>query len=391
MDPSRASQHLTAAQLPAPGADALAASHTLTVLIQQRIAEAGGWLSFADYMRLALYAPGLGYYSGGAQKFGAAGDFITAPEISALFAQSLAQPVAQVLAEAGGNVLEVGAGSGVLAADLLAELERLAQLPERYWILELSAELAQRQRATLQARVPHLLARVGWLQSLPQDFVGCIIGNEVLDAMPCRILHRSGGSWQERGVVWREGFAWAEQPLATAHGLPDVDFPEAYTTEIQPEASAFVASLAASVARGALILIDYGFDAGSYYHPQRDKGTLMCHYRHHSHDDPFYLPGLQDITCHVDFSAIYAAGVAAGWRLEGYTSQAAFLLDAGLLAALARLTPATPVYYQASAAVQKLTSPAEMGELFKVIAFSKGMQLDGLLAGMRRHDRSHEL
>lgn len=382
---------MATAPLPEPGADARAASQALVALIQARIAQAGGWIPFADYMRLALYAPGLGYYSGGSHKFGAAGDFVTAPEISPLFAQSLAQPVAQVLAETGGDVLEVGAGSGILAADLLAELERLGRLPQRYWILELSAELVQRQRVTLQERVPHLLARVGWLSSLPPTFVGCIVGNEVLDAMPCRIVRKQDAAWVERGVIWQDGFAWAERTLANTDGLPDLDLPAGYTTEIQPEATAFVAGLAAVVERGALILLDYGFDAGSYYHPQREQGTLMCHYRHHSHDDPFYLPGLQDITTHVDFSAIYAASVAAGWRLEGYTSQAAFLLDAGLLAALARLAPGTPAYFQASAAAQKLTSPAEMGELFKAIAFSKGMQLEGLLAGMRRHDRSHEL
>ncbi len=376
--------------LPAPSDTQQAASQALLQLIQHELNQAGGWLSFADYMRLALYAPGLGYYSGGSRKFGAAGDFITAPEMSPLFAQCLARPVAQVLRQCGGDVLEVGAGSGRLALDMLQALAALGQLPARYLILELSAELAQRQREMLAAE-PDLLARVSWLTALPQAFVGAIVGNEVLDAMPCRLVCWRGGAWWERGVCWREGLAWEDKPLVdiavVAHIATD-GLPDGYLTEIQPEACGFVASLAEATRQGVLILPDYGFVASEYYHPQRHKGTLMCHYRHHSHDDPFHLPGLEDITTHVDFSAIWRAGEAAGWQLEGYTAQGAFLLDAGLLECMAGMDSQSQDYFRAAAAAQKLVGPAEMGELFKVIAFSRNLALPGLLAGFGRDDRS---
>ncbi|PHV11993.1 class I SAM-dependent methyltransferase [Chitinimonas sp. BJB300] len=378
-------------QLPAPDADQLAASQSLTALIRIEIDRAGGWLPFADYMRLALYAPALGYYSGGSRKFGAAGDFVTAPELSPLFAQALARPVSQVLAAVGGSVLEVGAGTGRLAADLLLELRRMDALPVRYYILELSAELAERQRATLMAVVPDLLDRVIWLASLPTDFNGCIIGNEVLDAMPCMALEQSDAGWLQRGVVWREGFAWESRRLGDAAGcesLQALPLPAGYLTEVQHEAQAFLASLAASVNRGAVILPDYGFVAGEYYHPQRHMGTLICHYRHHSHDNPFHLPGLEDITTHVDFSAIYRVATEAGWQLEGFTSQASFLLDAGVLDVLGRMKAGSTDYLKATVALNKLISPAEMGELFKVIAFSKGVVLPDLMMGFRRDDRS---
>ncbi|MFC4160199.1 class I SAM-dependent methyltransferase [Chitinimonas lacunae] len=380
--------------LPAPDADQQAASEALSARLHARLAETG-WLSFADFMREALYAPGLGYYSGGSRKFGAAGDFVTAPELSPLFGAAMARPLAQVLDEIGGSILEAGAGTGRLALDILSELDRLGRLPERYLILELSAELAERQRQTLAQR-PDLLARVAWLDRLPQRLVGAVIGNEVLDAMPCRLLRQRQGQWQERGVVAAgQGFAWEDRPLhepELAAQLPPGDYPEGYTTEVQSEAQGFVASLFEVVERGALLLLDYGFPAAEFYHPQRHGGTLMCHYRHHAHDDPLFWPGLQDITCHIDFSAIWRAATLAGWRLEGYTSQASFLLDAGLLELLARHDPADARHYApVAAAVQRLLSPAEMGELFKAIGFSKDMQLDGLLAGFRRDDRSAAL
>ncbi|QDQ26606.1 class I SAM-dependent methyltransferase [Chitinimonas arctica] len=381
-------------QLPAPDSHQLAASQALVASIRERIHAAGGWLPFSDYMRLALYEPNFGYYTGGSRKFGAAGDFVTAPELSSLFGRSMARPVAQVLAEVGGDVLEIGAGSGRLAADLLAELAALGILPARYRILELSAELMARQRQTLAEAVPDLLGRVEWLSALPNGFTGCMVGNEVLDAMPCALLHKVAGEWLERGVGWRDGLVWQDGPLADPHisdGLAAYDLPDGYLTEVQLEAQAFVASLADCVAQGALILPDYGFAAAEYYHPQRDQGTLMCHYRHHSHADPFHLPGLEDITTHVDFSAIWRAGSEAGWQLEGYTSQASFLLDAGLLDLMREMDVNDPAYFRAAAAVQKLMGPAEMGELFKVIAFSRNMTLPGLLAGFGRDDRSGAL
>jgi SAM-dependent MidA family methyltransferase len=291
-------------------------------------------------------------------------------------------------------VLEVGAGSGRLAADLLGALSARNALPERYLILELSGELRARQRQTLAASVPALLDRVAWLDALPKDLEGVVLGNEVLDAMPCRLVVWRAGQWWERGVVWADRLAWQDRPLAemalVAH-LDPSDWPDGYVTEVQPEAGAFVASLAEVVRRGVLLLLDYGFDAATYYHPQRTRGTLMCHYRHHAHDDPFFWPGLQDITTHVDFSAIWRAADGAGWQLEGYASQAGFLLDAGVLDALSALPPNDAATIRETAAVQKLLNPAEMGELFKAIAFSKGLALPGLLPGFRREDRSGQL
>ena len=378
--------------LPAPSADQLAHSQHLAALIADQITAAGGWLPFDRYMDAALYQPGWGYYSAGSRKFGAAGDFVTAPDMGSLVAESLANTVATVLAACGGGeVLEVGAGTGALARDLLLALEAV-QLPTHYRILEVSPDLAARQRETLEAGAPHLLSRVSWCTTLPSGFVGCMVGNEVLDAMPCRLVRWTQGQWWERGVgLSATGLVWAERPLAdlaAAAHLPTAGWPDDYLTEIQPTAAAFVASLAHAVEKGALLLVDYGFDAATYYHPERNEGTLMCHYRHHSHDDPLWLPGLQDITTHVDFSAIWQAATDAGWALEGYTAQASFLLDAGLLEALSRRDPQSTDYLRQAAYAQKLLSPAEMGELFKVIGFSRNLPLTALLPGFGREDRS---
>ncbi|MBV1775455.1 SAM-dependent methyltransferase [Burkholderiaceae bacterium DAT-1] len=378
--------HMT--QLPAPSDAQLAHSQTLLHLIQAEIAASGGWIPFADYMRLALYAPGLGYYSGPSRKFGSQGDFVTAPETSALFGQSLANTLVPVLLATGGDVLEVGAGSGRLAADVLAALEAQDALPRHYWILELSGDLAARQRELIATHLPHLLDRVNWLTALPTAFRGAIIGNEVLDAMPCRLVRKTEAGWMERGVIWQDGLQWEERPIDAPAALAYLDLPDDYLTELPEEANGFVASLAEAVEAGALILPDYGFIAREFYHPQRTRGTLMCHYRHHAHDDPLLWPGLQDITTHVDFSAIWAAATDAGWQLEGFTSQASFLIDAGILNCMSRLDPDSRDYFRESAAVQKLLSPAEMGELFKVIGFSKNLALEGLLPGFRRDDRS---
>lgn len=385
-----------ASDLPLPAPAALACSAKLTALIRQQIAAQGGWLPFSDYMRLALYAPGLGYYSGGSQKFGAAGDFITAPELSPLFAGCVAQTVAATLRAVGGDVLEFGAGSGRLAADLLAALAASDVLPERYCIVELSAELRQRQQQTLAAAVPQLMQRIVWLDSLPASFTGCIVGNEVLDAMPCALVYRAAdGGLHERGVICADaGLALADRPaggavLAAASAL---DLPCAYQTELLLEANGFMASLAQLLSAGSILLFDYGFPAAEFYHPQRSEGTLMCHYRHQAHGDALLWPGLQDITCHVDFSAIYHVANAAGLSLEGYVSQGQYLLDAGLLPQLAQIDPNDlPRYVPAAAAAQKLLSPAEMGELFKAIAFSRNLPLEGLLPGFRRDDRSSQL
>ncbi|GHD66552.1 class I SAM-dependent methyltransferase [Jeongeupia chitinilytica] len=388
-------------QLPAPGADAAAASAALVGRIQEALLAAGGWLPFSDYMRLALYSPGLGYYSGGAAKFGAEGDFTTAPELSPLFGACIADTAAAVLAalaEQGrhGDVLEFGAGTGKLAAQLLLGLERLGRLPARYSVVDLSGELRERQRATIATSAPHLLDRVEWLDALPETFTGFVVGNEVLDAMPCALVHRdAAGRLFERGVVRQDGaLGWQDRPLTAGplHALATaLELPNGYTTEIQPEMHAFVRSVAGMLSTGAVLWLDYGFAHAEYYHPERHMGTLIGHYRHHTVHDPFFWPGLTDLTCHVDFSAVYREADAAGLALEGYAPQAQYLLGAGLLDKLAALGPDHPGYLAQVAAVQKLTSPAEMGDLFKAIAFSKDLPLDALLPGFDGRDDSHKL
>ena len=344
-------------------------------------------------MALALYAPGLGYYMAGARKLGRDGDFVTAPEISPLFGRALARQVQQ-LAQAGlTDVLEIGAGSGALAADLLLELERLGNTPARYLILELSSDLRERSRDTLAARAPHLLERVAWLNGLPPSFEGVVIGNEVLDAMPARVFQRNGSAIVEMGVAFKDGkLGWSARSAATPAAEVDPScFPvDGYRSEIQIVARAFIRSLGEAVARGVALFIDYGFPRAEYYHPQRATGTLMCHYRHRAHDDPFFLPGLQDITTHVDFSAIAQAGREAGLEVDGYANQAQFLVSCGITDLLAE-TPAENVaaYAPQAAQAQKLLSPAEMGEFFKVIALGKGVP--GPLRGFELADKSHTL
>ena len=376
------------AHLPAPSAAALAHSARVGAHIRDEIAAAGGWLGFARYMELALYAPGLGYYASGTAKLGAAGDFVTAPELSPLFGRTLARQLAPVLAETGGDLLELGAGSGRLALDLLLELERQNALPARYLILELSPDLRARQRALLQERAPHLLARLAWLDALPEALTGVVLGNEVLDALPVHLLVRSEAGEFERGVIWKDGFAWEDRPLS-AGPLRDfvLTLPEVggYLTEFCPVAAALVASLAERLRRGLLLFLDYGFPAAEFYHPQRHTGTLKVHYRHHSLDDPFFLPGLADLTAHVDFSAVAKAGHDAGLDLLGYTSQGNFLLNAGLLDLLGELEPGTLDYLRAAAALQQLLQPTEMGELFKVIAL--GRDIKDSPTGFSRGDR----
>lgn len=379
--------------LPTPTHEALSISQQLVQVITEEI-HAHGWISFAHYMELALYAPGLGYYSAGAAKLGAAGDFITAPEISPLFGRSLAQQVAQVLRETGGDVLEVGAGSGRLACDVLTELMRLECAPDHYYILEVSADLRERQQQLVAKELPGWLNKVVWLSELPVAFTGCIIGNEVLDAMPVHIIHQTQQGLCERSVVSQnQQFIWQDQPLTTGalfNAATALTLEADYLTEINLSAQGFISSLAHCLQRGAVIMIDYGFGEGEYYHPQRNQGTLMCHYRQHAHADPFYLPGLQDITAHVDFTAMGVAGIDAGLQLAGYTSQAQFLINCGITDLLA-LTSAEDVaaYVPQVAAVQKLMSPAEMGELFKVMAWTRDMEMS--LLGFTQGDQTRRL
>jgi len=386
-------------RLPPPSADAQAASRELSDCIAACIRTAGGWLSFADYMEMALHLPGLGYYAGGAHKFGAGGDFITAPELTPLFGQALARQVAEVLravapAPSLPTVLEVGAGSGKLAADLLAELETMDALPARYEILELSGELRDRQRQTLEAAVPHLVGKVVWLDELPETFSGCVLANELLDALPTHAVAWRAEGLTERGVRLTEtGFGWAEErpaqgALAAAMaGLP-AEAP--FEGEVGLAAAAWVAEWGRRLERGALLLIDYGLPRRELYHTLRRHGTLRCHYRQQMHEDPFWWPGLSDITTHVDFTGVAESGFAAGLDVLGYAPQASFLINCGIGELLAARQEAGGAQaLRASGAVQILLAPREMGEMFKVIALGKGIEQP--LLGFARGDRSHSL
>ena len=381
--------------LPVPDREALAVSQELSTRIAAEIARHGGWLSFARYMEMALYEPGLGYYSNPGQVFGAAGDFVTAPELTPLFGATLARQVSPwlkdpALAGSGQVVLEVGGGSGMLAAQLLNALDNVGHHEVRYLILELSAERREHQRQTLKSLAPGLMDRVGWLETFPESFAGVVVANELLDAMPVQLFEWQAdaeAALQEMGVTWVDGqFAWAPRPadavltetvaaLRNRLGPEGAQWHSPYRSEICPAQQAWMRTLADCMTAGVVMLLDYGFAAPEYYHPQRDQGTLMCHYRHRSHADPFLWPGLSDITAHVDFTALARAATAEGFSLVGYTSMAAFLLNAGLLDELADLPREPESFWFAQAqAVQQLISEAEMGELFKVIAFEKNLR-----------------
>ena len=381
--------------LPVPDREALAVSQELSTRIAAEIARHGGWLSFARYMEMALYEPGLGYYSNPGQVFGAAGDFVTAPELTPLFGATLARQVSPwlkdpALAGSGQVVLEVGGGSGMLAAQLLNALDNVGHHEVRYLILELSAERREHQRQTLKSLAPGLMDRVGWLDTFPESFAGVVVANELLDAMPVQLFEWQADAeaeLQEMGVTWVDGqFAWAPRPadsvltetvtaLRNRLGPEGAQWHSPFRSEVCPAQQAWMRTLADCMTAGVVMLLDYGFAAPEYYHPQRDQGTLMCHYRHRSHADPFLWPGLSDITAHVDFTALARAATAEGFSLVGYTSMAAFLLNAGLLDELADLPREPESFWFAQAqAVQQLISEAEMGELFKVIAFEKNLR-----------------
>jgi SAM-dependent MidA family methyltransferase len=374
-------------RLPVPDELAQAVSERLLKQIRRVIDQRPHGIPFDLFMDMALYAPGLGYYVAGSRKFGEAGDFVTSPEVSPLFAQCMARQAVPVLDWLGqGDVLEFGAGSGVLAADMLAELEQLERLPQHYTILELSPELQARQRETLRQRVPHLLERVIWLQRLPEAFEGFVIANELLDAMPASRFRIGEAGVEESFVLYgeeglEERFFPAETPLlADAVGSLTSSvggLPVGYQSEVNLRQASWLQALAKSLHRGAVILIDYGYCEREYYHSQRSRGTLMCHYRHRAHDDPFRWVGLQDITSHVDFTAAARVAVESGFHLAGYTTQAHFLLANGLDALLAESDPDDVVRHMAlMQGVKRLTLPSEMGERFKVLGLLKGMEMN---------------
>ncbi|WP_238924087.1 class I SAM-dependent methyltransferase [Achromobacter ruhlandii] len=387
------------ANLPPLPPAAQAHSEAVTAHLRAAIGAASGWLPFDHWMAEALYAPGLGYYAAGNVKLAEAdasapaGDFVTAPQLTPLFARTLARQVAQVLRQTDTQaVLEFGAGTGALAEGVLRELDALGLQDTQYLILEVSADLRARQAE----RLAPFGERVRWLDALPDRFRGCVLANEVLDAMPVSLFRwGDDGTVLERGVAWdaTQGFVWEDRPApprlaeAVAARMPALP---GYVSEINPQAEAWIDAMGRWLEQGAALLIDYGFPQGEYYHPQRAGGTLMCHLRHHAHGDPFTAPGLQDITAHVDFTAMADAAQAAGLQVLGYTSQARFLMNAGLMELLAQLDPTDArTYAQAVAPVQKLLSEAEMGELFKVLAVGRGIAQP--LIGFARGDRLGKL
>lgn len=383
------------AALPLPESPALAHSERVAAHVRAAIAAADGWIPFVRYMDLALYAPGLGYYAAGAGKLGADGDFTTAPEMTPLFGAALAMQVEAILeSTAAREIVEFGAGTGRLAVDLLQALGARNALPSRYAILEVSADFRARQQAALEHAAVDRRCRIEWLDTLPASIDGAVIANEVLDAIPVHVVARRAGRYFERGVAedaLRGALAVADRPaparlaaVAAARFPPDID----YVSEVNPAAEALVEEIGRRLVGGAALFIDYGFPRAEYFHPQRSEGTLLCHYRHRVHDDPLHRPGLSDITSHVDFTAVAEAGERAGLAVAGFATQASFLLGCGILDLLAAVgAPESVLYVKAAAAVQRLLSPAEMGELFKVLAFTRneGIRWPGFTLADQRH------
>ncbi len=372
--------------LPALSPEETAHSERLVQRIRDAIEAAGGWISFERFMEMALYEPGLGYYSAGATKLGSEGDFVTAPEISPLFSRCLANQCVQVLdAVAGGHILELGAGSGVMAADVLSELDRQQKTPARYLILEVSADLRDRQRALLQHRLPHLMDRIEWLDRLPDDFRGVLLANEVLDALPVQRFRIRGLHVNQLGVTWELGrLDWSEVHAdATLESrVREIEFnlgepfADGYTSELNLRLQPWIAGISASIQQGAAFFIDYGLPRRQFYAASRSTGTMLCHFRHRFHDDPLINVGVQDIGAWVDFTAVAEAAVAAGMSVAGYTTQAHFLIGNGIEQFLApKDDDELASRLQMARQAMLLTLPGEMGERFKVIGLTKSLEL----------------
>ena len=401
MNDSRINDLARDLRLPAPAEHALEHSQQLTGLIREQIEKNGGNISFERYMEMALYEPGWGYYSAGASRFGPSGDFITAPHVSPLFSRCVARQCAQVLSStSSGDILEIGAGSGVMAKDILLELDSVDALPNRYLILETSADLRMRQQELFTSHIPHLLPRIQWLDSLPVEPIsGVIIANEVVDALPVKRVVLDKGLFHEL-CVGHDGdeFYWIETPpgdllsasLEQIANNLQAPLPEPYATEVNLRVTAWIRSISETLQQGVMLLIDYGYPQHEYYHPQRDEGTLLCHYRHRSHDDPFLYPGLQDITASVDFTALARAALDNEMQVAGYTSQAHFLIGCGL----AEIAPGFQTGEDfpdpaVSGQIKRLTLPGEMGERFKAIAFCRDYTEN--LIGFRFMDQQERL
>ncbi len=373
--------------LPEPSAEDQRRSQLLLAAIEQECARQSGSISFAHYMHMALYQPGLGYYSNGLQKFGVNGDFITAPAVSALFSQCLARQISMVGRELETySVLEFGAGSGLMAADILQELARQNAVPESYQILEISTELRQRQQATIAANAPELLARVSWLDALPEHFQGVVLANEVLDAMPVECFRRRVDSVEQMYVrIAGNGLKSGYQPASTGVAAAvaaieerrEATLPNSYYSELNLHHRPWLEALYQSLERGAVLLVDYGYGVKEYYHEQRNRGTLMCHYQQRAHANPLWYPGLQDITSYVDFTEVADAAIDAGFEMLGYTTQAAFLVGSGLAELHAeQVSDDVRVQVSLSQQIKTLTLPSEMGERFKVMGLAKALAVE---------------
>ena len=389
--------------LPQPDPDSIRLSETLCRQIADEIILAGGQISFERFMHQALNAPGLGYYAGPTLKFGESGDFVTAPGLGSVFGRCLARSIQDVIREIdAAEIVEFGAGDGRLAATILSELAIRDAVPARYRIVETSAQLRARQQEQLAHLPAGLLARVEWLHQLPTVVRGVVIGNELLDAMPCRRFEVGPGSELREldvritnpgdevpafGYFPGKPLEWSARQLGISVPVPG------YRSELLTQAEAWVRTVGERIEEGLMVLADYGFPGQEFYHPDRSHGTLMCHYRHHSHTDPFWWPGLQDITTHVNFSAIARSAAEVSLKLIGYVDQASFLIDSGLTDILATSQQAHPAGSREShalaAEIKKLTMPHEMGELFKIIAFSPQQSVP--MYGFRRADRSSRL
>nr|VFK23765.1 MAG: SAM-dependent methyltransferase, MidA family [Candidatus Kentron sp. MB]VFK26665.1 MAG: SAM-dependent methyltransferase, MidA family [Candidatus Kentron sp. MB]VFK74590.1 MAG: SAM-dependent methyltransferase, MidA family [Candidatus Kentron sp. MB] len=380
--------------LPDPADSDVERSHALGALIRAEIKDAHrSAISFSRFMELALYTPELGYYQSDAPKFGEQGDFVTAPEISPLFSHCIARQVREVLIRLGqGDLLEVGAGSGNLAVDLLQALSQQdaflkPSLPERYLILERSAALRRQQEETIRIRAPALFPRFQWLDDLPKPgFRGVIVANELLDAMPAnRFLIQDGQvrewmvGWNGKEFIWQSASSPSKVEQAVRHIEQDLgeSFPDNYSSELHLMQMDWVREAARRIEAGLLLLLDYGYPRREYYHPERTSGTLTCHYRHRMHDDPFFLPGLQDIGAHVDFSAIAQAGTPT-LQLAGFTTQRDFLIATGLTDLCAGIDPLSRRYMTLAQGIKQLVLPGEMGDIVKVMGFTRGLDIDGL-------------
>jgi SAM-dependent MidA family methyltransferase len=399
--------------MPALSAEEETHSRAVTALIRERIGAAGGWIPFERFMDLALYAPGLGYYSAGSIKLGPGGDFVTAPEVSDLFSRCVARQCAQGLA-GGGEILELGAGTGRMAAVILESLAALGTLPARYAILEVSADLAERQRQRLGKLPPEIRERVVWLERLPERPInGVILANEVLDALPCRRFTLQGGVAKELGVAEQPALAEADQPAQThgaglgereapasavdeemaravaalLHELPS-PLPDGYTSEICLRVAPWIAGVATCLNRGLMLMFDYGLPRAHYYHPQRTAGTLRCHFKQRVHDDPYINIGVQDITAWVDFTRVAEAAVDCGLDVSGFCTQAAFLLGTGIEQFVAESTESVE-HARLAGEARRLLLPGEMGEAFKVMALTR--ECDAALQGFALQDLRQSL